>query len=528
MKLAIVLSLTVLLGETAPAVSWLGRSTPTRLHHTTPSFFEFERTTTSPSQLGLISSLHNRQEGAPSSSKRQAYESVEGGRRSRVYDETSSTAPLYAPRQSLDIVGEASSSLREFWMPVISSALLITGNTFGASCLVLPELVQGPGLAAASPIFVLAYCMNLLSGLMIAEVAIQQKESSGNEVPSSFKELAEENVDSPSLATLVSVVSFTINALVFSFDMSRVGIVTNQLTNGFLEASTMSILWGASLATLLTTQTSQRISNIASVCVTLLFATLGTILLPGLAATDPIAAWTQSALAAEPMGALGDMAPVVLMALCFQNIVPTITRLQDYDRTKTMTSIVLGSLIPVAMYLAWCVACLGGGIDLGSVGLESGPLLAVFSLATLAGSSIGCGLSCASELDTFLVKEEDDASLTKNEDDSKDRFQLPSVLATVGLPLSLTLAVTTFGDGDLTGALKVAGGLGSPLLYGVLPVWMAWNQRQEKAKTTSSSSSSENDVPVGSMGLLGVCATGMFGTEVVEQVSHLTHAAAIL
>jgi hypothetical protein len=222
------------------------------------------------------------------------------------------------------------------------------------------------------------------------------------------------------------------------------------------------------------------------------------------------------------------MAPVVLMALIFQNIVPTITRLQDYDRTKTMTSIVLGSLIPVAMYLAWCVACLGGGIGLGSVGLESGPLLAVFSLATLAGSSIGCGLSCASELDTFLVKEEDDASLTKNEDDSKDRFQLPSVLATVGLPLSLTLAVTTFGDGDLTGALKVAGGLGSPLLYGVLPVWMAWNQRQEKAKTTSSSSSSENDVPVGSMGLLGVCATGMFGTEVVEQVSHLTHAAAVL
>jgi hypothetical protein len=88
------------------------------------------------------------------------------------------------------------------------------------------------------------------------------------------------------------------------------------------------------------------------------------------------------------------------------------------------------------------------------------------------------------------------------------------------------LAVTTFGDGDLTGALKVAGGLGSPLLYGVLPVWMVWNQRQEKAKTTSSSS--ENNVPMGSLGLLGVSAAGMFGTEALEQVGHLTHAAAIL
>jgi hypothetical protein len=100
-------------------------------------------------------------------------------------------------------------------------------------------------------------------------------------------------------------------------------------------------------------------------------------------------------------------------------------------------------------------------------------------------------------------------------------FQLPSALATVALPLSLTLTVTTFGNGDLTPALTLAGGLGSPLLYGVLPVWMAWNQRQNEKGSPDTSGTM---VPNSSLGLLGLCAGGMFGSEIVEQVTQLAHA----
>lgn len=423
-------------------------------------------------------------------------------------------------------------------MPVVSASLLVTGSTFGASSLVLPQLVQQPGLATSSGVFVGAYLMNLLSGVIIAEVAIQQKEQgAGTEVPSSFKELVEENLKSPTLAAVISVVSFCVNALVFSFDMSRVGLVANQLSSGLMDASTTSLLWGTSLVALLTTQSSQCISNIASVCCTVLFASFGSLLLPGLAHTDPSAAWNNPGLAVEPLSALGDLAPVILMAMIYQNIVPTITRLHNYDRTKTVTSMVIGSLIPLAMYLAWCVACLGGGIDLTQFGMSSdGPLLAVFSLATLAGSSIGCGLSCASELETFLNDKNDahyqDSIVTDTKEmiDNQDAgFSLPATLATVGLPLSLTLAVTNFGNGDLTPALSVAGGLGSPFLYGVLPVWMAWNQRreqtQEDATTTAAASeadsSSNNMVPTSSLAVMGVLSGGMLGTEFVEQVGHL-------
>ena len=424
----------------------------------------------------------------------------------------------YVPRKSQWSPSNVEASLRDFWMPVASASLLITGNTFGASSLALPQLVQQPGLAASSSVFVAAYLINLLSGLVIAEVAIQQKESSGTDVPSSFKELVQDTLQSPSLATLISLISFSVNALVFSFDMSRVGLVANQLTGGLVGAPTIVVLYGASLVALLSTQSTQRISNGASLCVTVLFASFGSLLLPGLAHTDALAAWSTPGLATNPTESIANLAPVILMAMIYQNIVPTIARLHDYDRTKTVVSMVMGSVIPLLMYLAWCFACLGGGIDLQAVGLDSGPLLAVFSMATLAGSSIGCGLSCASEIETFMGKADEETDDSAQADSASDTvFQLPSVLATVGLPLCLTLTVTMFGNGDLTPALSVAGGLGSPLLYGVLPVWMAWNQRQRR-KTDESAM-----VPTSSLGLLGVCAGGMFGTEMMEQVSQLAH-----
>lgn len=447
-----------------------------------------------------------------------------------VATSSSDSSNSYAPAQAASL----DKSLQEFWMPVISTSLLITGNTFGAGSLVLPELVQGPGLSASSGIFMGAYLMNLLSGLCIAEVAIQQKERNGTGVPSSFKEMVEENLNNPTLATFVSSTSFCVNALVFSFVLSRVGLVAHQLV-GTLPPALVSAGWGAALVVLLTTQSSRRISNIASLCVTALFASFGSLLLPGLARTDAIAAWTQPATAADPLAALGDLAPVILMALIFQNIVPTITRLHGYNRTKTVATLVLGSALPLVMYLAWCVACLGGGIDLAAMGggmsgggsSEAGgsPLLAIFSLATLSGSSIGCGLSCASELETFWGKNEEqdglDAPTEPQQQDEETGFQLPSALATVALPLSLAVAVSTFGDGDLTPALSVAGGLGSPLLYGVLPVWMAWNQRQENQEARIAN----NMVPSSGLGFLGALSTGMFGTELIEQVGHLTLAA---
>lgn len=71
---------------------------------------------------------------------------------------------------------------------VLSASLFITGNTVGTSMFVLPEAVGGVGMVCGSALFLGIYVYNLISGLLLANVAIELHESSECEVPSSFKD----------------------------------------------------------------------------------------------------------------------------------------------------------------------------------------------------------------------------------------------------------------------------------------------------------------------------------------------------
>lgn len=101
--------------------------------------------------------------------------------------------------------------IKDSIVPIGSASLLITSNTVGAGMMTLPELASGPGLLATSGLMILTYIINLISGLLIAEVSINQYESndgsSAKNVPSSFKELTDVNFESLHVGTFVSAVS---------------------------------------------------------------------------------------------------------------------------------------------------------------------------------------------------------------------------------------------------------------------------------------------------------------------------------
>lgn len=382
-------------------------------------------------------------------------------------------------------------------LPVLSASLLVTGNTIGAGSLVLPDLVAGPGLAPSIGVFLFAYVMNLLSGLVIAEVAIKQKENSSQDTPSSFKEFAQVNLDSKLAGTAISSISLFVNVCVLAFDLSRAGMVGQEVTG--MAPQIVSILWATVLGTTALTQSSENLSKIASFCVTILFLSFGGLLLPGLASvSDPLQTLLQSGVAQDFGASVSQTAPVILMALVYQNIVPSIVKILDYDRTKTVAALSFGSFLPMCLYVAFCYACLGGGID-RSIGV-GGELMTVFSIATLTGSSMGSIMSLSEELDTYIkpVKAQDEG------------FQLPSVALAVGVPLFA--AVTIGGGEDLTIALAVAGSFGSPLLYGAIPALMAWNQRQKETTVGN------NLVPAASLGALGVLSSGFVGQEIFQRV----------
>jgi tyrosine-specific transport protein len=393
-----------------------------------------------------------------------------------------------------------------FLFPVFSAAMLITGNMVGASCLVLPDVAAGPGLASTAGLFTSVYIVNLLSGLVLAEVAIKQKEASGDEVPSSFKEFAEGSLESPMAANAISGISVFVNTCVLAFELSRAGTVGSGVVGGHLDPNIMSMGTAGVLVALVATQSSSRLSNVASMFVTVLFVSFGAILIPGLAAVhDPVATLMAPGSSTDWSASMGHAAPVILMSMIYQNIVPSVTKILNYDRAKTVSSIVLGSLIPLLMYLAWCYACLGGGID-RSVGIGGGELMAIFSTVTLSGSSLACTMSLSEEIDNF-VKPSD------NNESPSEGFQLPSVMLSVALPLSVALVYA--GGDDITQALSLAGSFGTPLLYGVIPAVMALNQREK------SQGQQQDLVPGFSLGVLGFASSGFIGEELMQRVGDM-------
>lgn len=357
---------------------------------------------------------------------------------------------------------------------VLTTSLMISGGTIGASALVLPEIVAKPGMAISLGIFGAVYIVNLLSGLVIAEVAIKQKEQSGNEVPSSFKAFAQTNFDSPSAACIISAISLFTNTCVFAFDLNRAGDITSQISGGVIDQSFCLVIFAISLVILRSTQTGEKISNVSSVAVMALLISFFGLLFPGLNdVQNPVDILLTPGTSSDMMSGISEAAPIILTTAIYQNIIPSVTKILNYDRIKTVAAISIGSFLPICLFVAWSYACLGGGIT-EEVGCDSW-LYTTFSIAAVVGSSIGCTMSITEELVSFIEGN------NESNDDSMVLNPMVSMVA-VGIPSAAALLFA--GGEDFSSALKLGGSYGSPLLYGVIPVAMAWMQRQKNEDTS--------------------------------------------
>ena len=452
---------------------------------------------------------------------------------------------------------------------IASAVMLVTGNTVGAGMMAIPQIAAGPGLGMSTALlggelsdscmwmcyfFILDICnlspltfvlpishifsgiygINLISGLLLAEVAIKQREAGGGDVPSSFKEFAESSLQCSTTAQFISSISIFVNWCILAFALPRAGqLASTLLPSAGLDPTLLTVGVAAALTALVSTQTNHSLSRVASGAVTILFAAFAALLLPGLAAVqDPIGAFLQpgTTCSGDVGCALSSAAPVFLSCMVYQNIVPSVTRLLDYDRRKTTLAITTGSIIPLLMYSAFNLAALGGGLDVSMT--TGGPILTAFAAASLLGSSIGGTMGLSDELENAFFKNEPVAEQENVDLDNADdaattatKASLPSVLMALAPPL-VAGSLLASGDGA-TAALNVAGGYCSPLLYGLLPVVMAAKQRQDemikKQDGFNDAAKTRNLVPGGvvSLGVLGVASSGFIFQNLVSDVSDM-------
>jgi tyrosine-specific transport protein len=301
--------------------------------------------------------------------------------------------------------------------------------------------------------------------------------------------------------------------------------------------------------TLVSTQSGAALSGIASICCMTLFACFAGLVLPGLTMIhDPLA--TFAAKGTSEFGSevfmhdLSSFVPVLLSAMIYQNIVPTITKMLNYDRTKTVTAIIIGSAMPMLMYIAFCFTVLGGGAIDGTAGSAS-MFLTGIAASSVFGSAMACIISISEELDIYFggpaesceISESTSKGLAPPAPPADETASFPSVVLGIIVPV---LAGAFFADGDgFVKALCVSGSYGSPLLYGIVPVILAFSQRTNiidefKGNTfvdntkTAFEKILQNDtnketqlLPGGmfAMGSLGACAATLMGTHLVEDLS---------
>jgi tyrosine-specific transport protein len=279
----------------------------------------------------------------------------------------------------------------------------------------------------------------------------------------------------------------------------------SDCVGGTVDHSVLSLVFAALLVLLGSTQSRVRISQVSSMVVVALFGSVAALLFTGLPQVhDPMGTVLAPGTSDNVLFGMLEAAPIMLTTLIFQNVVPPVTKILGYDRTKSVLALVLGSFLPLVLYLSWSFCVLGGGVAT-TVGIES-PLLTVFSVAAVTGSAIGTTMAASEELQAFLPTEEiNQSQLTSAitpplEGGTEDNgYAFPAIFAAVLMPLIFSSLLQDYAD-----ALKLSGGYGIPILYGAIPVWMAWTQRQKYPQL-------ENVIPGGATGLVVVgAAFGVF------------------
>lgn len=201
------------------------------------------------------------------------------------------------------------------------------------------------------------------------------------------------------------------------------------------------------------------------------------------------------ALLKSNLQAIPTSIPIIALSFVYQNVVPVLCTNLEGDLSKIRTSIVLGTAIPLGLFLVWNAVILGT-ITNSETGINKivdplqqllatngvvGPIVGAFSLLAIATSYIGFVLGLSDFLSDLLKL-------------PSDRSKPLPYFLTLFPPLILSLL-----DPDIFfKALDFAGTYGVLVLFGVLPAAMSWSDRYS---TTSVSSNLPELVPGGKVTL---------------------------
>ncbi|XP_020108503.1 uncharacterized protein LOC109724183 [Ananas comosus] len=390
---------------------------------------------------------------------------------------------------------------------VTSAIFLVAGTTVGAGILAIPAVTQEAGFLASAVTCILCWIYMVVTGLLIAEVNVNTMCELGSGgvslVSMAMRTLGKIGVQAACWSYI-----FIHYALLVAYVARSSEILTNTFGIPLWESATLfSLVFGG-----ICYFGSQRL--IGAVNGFLVFGILVSFTsLAGVASGN--LQW--SSLLQAHVEAIPQSIPIIALAFVYQNVVPVLCTNLEGNLSKVRTAIVLGTAIPLILFLIWDAVILGSMPNLAASGTEIidpleqlrssngivGPIVDVFSFLAIATSYIGFVLG----LSDFVA----------------DLLRLPSGQSKP-LPYVLTLLpplVLALLDPEIFfKALDFAGTYGVLVLFGVLPAAMSWSERY----SDSSQSPPLPPLVPGGRFTLSLVAGGallVIVTEIFKDVMHL-------
>lgn len=351
---------------------------------------------------------------------------------------------------------------------VFGACALIIGSTIGAGILALPEITADAGFVPSSVGLVAIWTFLVAQALLLAEVNIQLMSTKQDDTILTLRAMAEETLGYGGkmvtwiymgLSYCLLVAYLTKVAGIFSFAQSDMVI-------GVFVLCTISLfsIGGPSAPDKLN-------QGLTSVLIGLFLS----ILVLGFASSD-----TSSLI-----GSIGDVhwvslgpaVPIMFLSLVYHDLIPLICSYLNGDRKKIQTALVFGSMVPLAMFIAWEAIALsfmpgegGAHADPVQILIQHGesPILSYlvrgFSFAAIFTSFLGTVMGVSETI----------------------RAEIPQTRWDRDIALALTLLPPlAFTSGDpavFLSVLSIAGGYGMTFLYGILPPLMAASARASSDK----------------------------------------------
>lgn len=367
---------------------------------------------------------------------------------------------------------------------LLGATALVAGTTIGAGVLALPAVTLPAGVIPSTIALVGAWLYAVVSGLLLAEVNLRMMQQSGSP-NAGLLAMIEHSLGRVGASVAGAAYLFLHYALLVAYIAQGGGILLSVLERfGLVSAPAPwmgTLIFTGLFGGILYWGRSRLVEQLNNGFVAIVL--LSFVGLLGFAIGQ---VHLEQGLA-QNWSAIPSALSVMLVALFFHNVIPVITTQLEGDVPKIRRAIVVGSGIPLGMFLAWNAVILCNlspemiasemafdpleVLRSGGAGETLGALVTIFSEFAIVTSFIGFVYGL---LDFF----QDAFRVSLN--NSSQRFSLYSLVLLPALGLS------TLNPNIFLVALDYAGTFSISMLGGLLPAVMAWQQRSTIASSIPS------------------------------------------